>query len=49
MGKENKILNIKINKLRDKNLELRNILYSLKKEKDDYSQSISQSLNYLNY
>ena len=47
IGKENKNLNVKINKLRDKNLELRNILYSLKKEKDDYSQSISQSLKLL--
>ena len=47
IGKENKNLNAKINKLRDKNLELRNILYSLKKEKDDYSQSISQSLKLL--
>jgi len=47
IGKENKNLNVKINKLRDKNLELRNILYSLKKEKDDYSQSITQSLKLL--
>ena len=47
IGKENKILNVKINKLRDKNLELGNILYSLKKEKDDYSQSINQSLKLL--
>ena len=47
INKENKILNVKINKLRDKNLELRNILYSLKKEKEDYSQSINQSLKLL--
>ena len=47
VGKENKNLNKKINKLRNKNLELRNILYSLKKEKDEYSQSISQSLKLL--
>ena len=47
INKENKNLNVKINKLRDKNLELRNILYSLKKERDDYSQSISQSLKLL--
>ena len=47
INKENKNLNVKINKLRDKNLELRNVLYSLKKEKDDYSQSINQSLKLL--
>ena len=47
MGKENKNLNKKINKLRDKNLELKKILYSIKKEKDDYSKSISQSLKLL--
>ena len=47
INKENKNLNVKINKLRDKNLELRNILYSLKKERDDYSQSINQSLKLL--
>lgn len=47
INKENKILNVKINKLRDKNLELRNILYSLKKEKEEYSQSINQSLKLL--
>ena len=33
IGKENKTLNKKINKLRNKNIELINILYSLKKEK----------------
>ena len=47
IGKENKTLNKKINKLRNKNIELRNILYSLKKEKDQYSTSISQSLKLL--
>ena len=47
INKENKNLNVKINKLRDKNLELRNVLYSIKKEKDDYSQSINQSLKLL--
>ena len=47
IGKENKILNKKINKLRDKYIELRKILYSLRKDKDDYSQSINQSLKIL--
>ena len=47
IGRENKNLNKKIIKLRDKNLELKNVLYSLKKEKDDYSKSISQSLKLL--
>lgn len=47
INKENRTLNKKIIKLREKNLEYRNILYTLKKEKDDYSQSITQSLKLL--
>ena len=47
ISKENKALNKKIIKLREKNLEYRNMLYTLKKEKDDYSLSITQSLKLL--
>ena len=44
---ENKNLNKKIKKLRNKNLDLRKVLYIIKKERDDYSQSINQSLKLL--
>ena len=41
---ENKTLNKKIKQLRNKNLDLKKLLYVIKKERDDYSQSINQSL-----
>lgn len=44
---ENKNLNKKIKQLRNKNLELKKVLYITKKERDDYSQSINQSLKLL--
>ena len=44
---ENKNLNKKIKQLRNKNLDLRKVLYVIKKERDDYSQSINQSLKLL--
>ena len=44
---ENKNLNKKIKQLRNKNLDLRKVLYIIKKERDDYSQSINQSLKLL--
>ena len=44
---DNKNMNKKIKQLRNKNLELRKVLYITRKEKDDYSQSINQSLKLL--
>ena len=44
---ENKNLNKKIKQLRNKNLELKKVLYIIKKERDDYSLSINQSLKLL--
>ena len=44
---QNKTLNKKIKQLRNKNLDLKKLLYVIKKERDDYSQSINQSLKLL--